>query len=111
VRLNADQIPTRTGKLWHGIVENRILTGERAITGRRRLDISSRTRRASNDRSNHIWPEMLHIRRKAPPRSKNVLQRPRDYINVDLRLPTLALNLVGFALRRAQIYRTSPRGA
>jgi DNA invertase Pin-like site-specific DNA recombinase len=27
-RLNADQIPTRTGKLWHGLVVNRILTGK-----------------------------------------------------------------------------------
>jgi DNA invertase Pin-like site-specific DNA recombinase len=27
-RLNADRIPTRTGKLWHGLVVNRILTGK-----------------------------------------------------------------------------------
>jgi DNA invertase Pin-like site-specific DNA recombinase len=27
-RLNADQVPTRTGKLWHGLVVNRILTGK-----------------------------------------------------------------------------------
>jgi len=28
-RLNAEGIPTRTGKAWHGIVVNRILTGKR----------------------------------------------------------------------------------
>ncbi len=27
-RLNADHVPTRTGKLWHGVVVNRILTGK-----------------------------------------------------------------------------------
>jgi hypothetical protein len=28
-RLNLEGVPTRTGKRWHGIVVNRILTGER----------------------------------------------------------------------------------
>jgi hypothetical protein len=27
-RLNADQVPTRTGKPWHGVVINRILSGK-----------------------------------------------------------------------------------
>jgi DNA invertase Pin-like site-specific DNA recombinase len=29
VRLNAEQVPTRTGRPWHGVVINRILTGKR----------------------------------------------------------------------------------
>jgi DNA invertase Pin-like site-specific DNA recombinase len=28
-RLNAEQVPTRTGRPWHGVVINRILTGKR----------------------------------------------------------------------------------
>jgi hypothetical protein len=27
-RLNEDRIPTRTGKRWHGVVINRIMTGK-----------------------------------------------------------------------------------
>lgn len=28
-RLNVEGVPTRTGKRWHGVVINRILTGQR----------------------------------------------------------------------------------
>jgi len=28
-RLNEEQVPTRTGRPWHGVVINRILTGKR----------------------------------------------------------------------------------
>jgi hypothetical protein len=28
-RMNEEHIPSRTGKLWHGVVVNRILTGKR----------------------------------------------------------------------------------
>jgi hypothetical protein len=28
-RMNEEQIPTRTGRPWHGVVINRILTGKR----------------------------------------------------------------------------------
>jgi DNA invertase Pin-like site-specific DNA recombinase len=33
-RLNLERVPTRTGKRWHGIVINRILTGQRGATSR-----------------------------------------------------------------------------
>jgi hypothetical protein len=30
-RLNEENIPTRTGRPWHGVVMNRILTGKNAV--------------------------------------------------------------------------------
>jgi len=34
VKLNAEGVPTRTGKPWHGVVVNRILTGKSQAKGR-----------------------------------------------------------------------------